>query len=225
MTGRGRPCARSASTGATVRDGRIEGWGRSLDFEGVTPYPDQTLVLDRLTVVDAPVWVDAAVTKVTRSRFVGSDLHLAQTAFTADRSTFDRSSSVGELNVITLRRSTVRAAGVGVDENNEVNVVDSTLDGTGAPREAVGCFGKRTIVRSTVRDYATPLYTYDVCPTLVTGSTFVDNPGGALLTPEGAGGTYLVVTGSTFRGNAFGVKGQAVTVTGSTFDRNGEGST
>jgi len=212
------------STGAAVRDGRIEGWRRGIDFEGATPYPDQTLVLDRLRVADAPVSLVAAVTTVTRSEFVRSEVYLQQNTFTADRTTFDRSSTVGELNLVTLRRSTVLGAGVAVDENNEVDIVDSTLDGTGAPREAVGCYGRRTLTGTTVRDYATPIFVYDLCPTLVSGSTFTDNAGGALLAAEGAGGpTTLVVSGSTFRRNAFGVKGEAVSVTGSRFDRNGEG--
>lgn len=211
------------STGTSVRDGRIEGWGRGIEFEGATPYPDQKLVLDRITVKDAPVSLTAAVTTVTRSTFLRSDLSLYQNLFTADRTTFDRSSTVGELNLVTVRRSTVLGAGVAVDENNRVEVIDSTLDGTGAPREAVGCFGSRSITRSTIRDYTTPLYTYDLCPTVVSGSTFVDNPGGALASPEASGGTFLVVTGSTFRRNAFGVEGKAVSVTGSTFDRNGVG--
>lgn len=212
------------SNGAALRDGRIVGWNHGLEFEGETPYPDQRLTIDKVTFEDAPVSVVAAVTTVNRSSFVRSDLAIYENIFTADRTTFDRSSTVGELNTVTIRRSTVRAAGVAVDENNRVAVIDSTLDGTGAPREAVGCFGTRSIVRSTIRDYATPLYTYDICPTLVDGSSFTDNPGGALLSPEGGpASVYLVVTDSTFRRNLFGVKGSGVSVTSSTFDRNGVG--
>ncbi|RYZ32350.1 MAG: hypothetical protein EOP01_01330, partial [Propionibacteriaceae bacterium] len=214
--GTGAAVRATASTGATVRNGRIEGWRRGIDFEGATPYPDQELVLDRLTVRDAPVSLVAAVTTVTRSTFVRSDLTLAENLFTADRTTFDRSSTVGELNLVVLRRSEVRGAGVAVDENNRVRIEDSTLDGTGAPREAVGCYGSRSIVGSTIRDYATPLYTYDQCPTVVSGSRFLDNPGGALISPDAPGGTFLVVSGSTFRRNAFGVRGSGVSVTGST---------
>lgn len=212
------------SDGAALRDGRLVGWKRGLEFEGETPYPDQRLTIDEVTFEDAPVVITAAITTVNRSTFVRSDLALYENTFTADRTTFDRSSTVGELNTVTIRRSTVRAAGVAVDENNQVAVVDSTLDGTGAPREAVGCYGTRSIVRTTIRDYATPLYTYDVCPTLVDGSRFTNNSAGALLSPdEGQASVYLVVSDSTFKRNLFGVKGSGVSVTGSTFDRNGTG--
>lgn len=218
----------STGTGITITDtgptsvvnGRIENWALGLYFESWVGDGSQVgLVLGRLHFVAAPLSLINADARLERSVLSDSALHIQSASLTATRSLLRRSSTKGELNRIALHRSRVIGGSVGVDENNDIEVVDTVLDAAGFDGYAIGCGGRTTVTRSIVRGYRVPLNAAGYCPLTVASSTFLDMSNGAITFEEGWPGSPSMgtVSDSTFRNSGVAISGSAVTVTGSTF--------
>ena len=137
---------------------------------------------------------------------------------TASDSSLVRSTATGEMLRLVLKRSHVVGGSWGADENEQIVISQSVLDGSGASRPATVCFGSCTITDSVIRDYAQPIWGG---PVQVSRSRFVANPGGAI-----AADGESSVTSSTFAGNggvALQVWGGPGTVRGNRFVGNDVG--
>ncbi|MET1007591.1 MAG: right-handed parallel beta-helix repeat-containing protein [Propionibacteriaceae bacterium] len=221
--GSGTAVTATEATATRVVNGTIRDWALGLQFESVLPYPESPLKLDRLRLVDAPLDIAGGDVRLDRSTLQRSALHLHYSALRARSTTLRSSNTDGELNQITLTDSTVVGGGVGLDENNVVTLVRSSLSGTGYAGAPVHCGGTVTVKDSTVRNYAQPIYAFaDSCPLTVTGTTFRDNPAGAINAVSGGAGS-VTVTGSTFRGNGVAVTGGGLDIRRSTFRDNEAG--
>lgn len=203
----------------TIVNGRVTGFVDGIvstpEFVG-TDYP--SLNLDRLTLTNAPVRVEATELTISRSALRDSGINAWSSNVTAADSSLKRSTATGEMLRLVLQRSHVLGGSWGADENETIVISDSTLDGTGAARSATVCFQSCSITNSVVRDYDWPIWGG---PVHVSGSTFVANSTGALAI-EGESS----VTASSFVGNggvALQVTGGPSTISGNRFARNQAG--
>ena len=214
-----RVLAEPAQSNTTITNGRVSGFADGIvhtpDFAG-TDYP--TLTVNRVTLVAAPIRVEATELRITRSDLRDSGIHAWSSNVTAVRSSLVRSTATGEMLRLVLRHSHVIGGSWGADENEQIVISDSILDGTGATRSATVCFGSCTITDSVVRAYAQPIWGG---PVQVKGSSFIGNSGGAIAA-EGESN----VTSSIFVGNggvALQVWGGPSTIGDNRFSRNQAG--
>jgi len=225
LTGNGTGTAVTATEATTTRvlNGTIRDWDLGVQFESVLPFPTSPLRLDRLRLVDAPLDIAGGDVRLERSNLQRSPLHLHYSTLRAKATVLRASNTDGELNQITLTDSTVIGGGVGLDENNVVTLVRTSLTGTGYAGSPVHCGGAVTVRDSTVRGYAQPIYGFaDSCPLTVTRSTFLGNTGGAINSVTGEAGS-VTVTDSTFRNNGVAVTGGGLDVRDSAFRHNAAG--
>ncbi len=206
---------------AKISNGTIRGFRDGIHYEGiydgVTTY---TVKIDRLKVIDSSVGLLTGKFVVTKSTFRKAAISMWVADFRATDSTFDRSSISGEMLTISLERSRVLGAHIG-DENTQIMIKNSVLDGSGYEGGAVWCGGGVTITNSVVRDFVQPIYAYNFCTLDVVGSTFTNLPNGAIV-GELADRTHRI-SGSTFNRSGVAVRGSSLEIKNSTFARNTTG--
>lgn len=208
-------------TDAKISNGTVRGFRDGVRYEGiydgVTTY---TLEIDRLKVVDSLVELVTGEFEVTRSTFRNAAISMWVADFSATDSTFDRSSISGEMLTVSLDRSRVLGARIG-DENTQITIKGSVLDGSGYDGGPVWCGGAVTIRNSVVRDFVQPIYAYNFCTLDVVATTFTNLPNGAIV-GELADRTHRI-SGSTFTRSGVAVQGSSLEIKNSTFARNTTG--
>jgi hypothetical protein len=184
-----------ATTRPTViRGGTIAQWHDGVMTE---PYNDirGQVTLSDVTIRRAPITTTTTDILVRSSRLTDSDLQTYGGTTTVVDSRLVRSSAMRESTWFRLERSTVIGGQWGGDENQQVEIIDSVLDGRGTVgRPPSTCSG--TVCRisgSTIRNYTVPLAPWYTAT--ITDTTFVDNPGGAVLVGLQ---TTATITGSRF---------------------------
>jgi hypothetical protein len=203
----------------SIRNGTITGWEWGLDLVGASPFPTSPVQISRLSIKDAPLNFQALNASLLRSTLSNSPLTQQGSTLRVTRSTLKASNIGGELNETILTRSRVLGGGVGLEENNSVTVVDSTMDGAGYDGPPMLCAGPNVIQRSSVRHYRDSIQADpNICPLTVAGSTFRDNPNGAIAAFGGP--QTATIRDSRFRSSGVAVSGSGLTISGSRFVAN-----
>lgn len=211
----------SPGADATISNGTIRGFQQGISYAGEEDgAPTRTVTIERVHLRDTKLSLTTGTFVVTRSTFRDAPLAMWVADFRATDSTFTRSSITGEMLTIALDRSKVLASRIG-DENTQIAIKSSVLDGSGSTGAPVWCGGGVTVENSVVRDFDQPLYAYSFCTLDVVGSTFTDMPNGAIV-GELADRTHRI-SGSTFRHSGVAVQGSSLEITNSTFARNTTG--
>ncbi len=207
ITGRGT----GATTGilvvgpATVRPTVIRGGTLSRWQAGIRTEPDPWVTsrveVSRLTANRAPLTLQTTDLRVTASRLTDSDLNTYAGRTSVVDSRLVRSSAMHETTLFRLVRSTLIGGTWGGDENQQVEIVDSVLDGRGTVGLPPSMCGGNVcrISGSTIRNYTYPLSPW--YGATITDTTFADNPNGAI-SAEADG--LVTVTRSRFVRNGAG---------------------
>ena len=204
-----------------VLNGKIQNWATGIQFVGTDVVELKPVTLSGLRLVDAPLRLEAAAVSLQTSNLLRSPIYPAVTSLTISHSVLRSSSTFGEMNDMKVLDSRVIGGGLALDENNQLSITRSVLDGTGYAGSPLFCSVTVTIADSTVRNYAVPTYRSNFCTLEVSGTSFSNNPGGAIVSELSE--TPTVVSGSTFRGNGVAITGDSLRVTDSTFTRNAGG--
>ncbi len=204
-----------------VLNGRIQNWATGIQYAGASIEEFKPVTLSDLRVVDAPLRLEAAAVSLQRSNLLRSPIYPSVTSLTISHSVLRSSSTFGEMNDMKVVDSRVIGGGLALDENNQLSITRSVLDGTGYAGSPLFCSLTITIADSTVRNYAVPTYRSNFCTLEVSGTSFSNNTGGAIVSETSE--TPTVVSRSTFRGNGVAITGSSLRVTDSTFTRNAAG--
>jgi parallel beta-helix repeat protein len=206
---------------STISNGTVRGFRDGIRYDGGDdPSVTNTITLDRLQVRDAAVNLTTGTFVVSRSTLRNAPVSMWVADFRATDSTFDKSSITGEMLTITLDRSRALGTRIG-DENTQIVIKNSVLDGTGYAGGPVWCGGGVRIEKSIVRDFVQPIYAYNFCTLDVVGSTFVNMSNGAVV-GELSDRAHRI-SGSTFRRSGVAVQGSSLEIENSTFVRNTTG--
>lgn len=207
-----------------VINGRIRDFATAVDFQpNPQDYSVRTdLVLRRLTISAASIKAEAADVTIEDSRLTKAPVEASNTTITANRSTLtvpgEQPVFNGEMNHFIVNESSVFGR-VNGDENQDLTVIKSTLDGKNTTHGAAFCAGSKLEIRlSTVKHYAQPM-NVGCEHAQITGNTFHDNPNGALHVY--GGDTLARVVGNTFRTNGgAALDGEAFLAAVNVFERN-----
>lgn len=207
-----------------VVNGRIRDFATAVDYQAEpADYSVRTkLTLRKLTISAAGVKAEAADVTIEDSNLNRAPVQASNATITGLRSIFtapgQQSVFNGELNHFVVTESSVFGR-LNSDENQDVTVIGSTLDGKNTTRGAVFCAGGELEIRqSTVKHYAEPS-SVGCEQTQIVGNTFRDNSTGALWVS--GGDTLARVVGNTFRTNGgAALDGEAFVAADNTFERN-----
>lgn len=207
-----------------VVNGRIRDFATAVDYQAdPQDYSVRTeLALRKLTISAAGINAQAAAVTIEDSNLNRAPVNASNATVTGHRSIFtmpgEQPAFNGELNHFIVHGSSVFGR-VNNDENQDVTVVGSTLDGKNTTRGAAFCSGGEIEIRqSTIKHYVEPAYVGCERAQIV-GNTFRDNPNGALRVS--GGDTLAQVVGNTFRTNGgAALDGDALVAADNTFERN-----
>lgn len=211
----------SPGADATISNGTIRGFRLGVSYEGEEDgAPTRTVKLNRVHLRDTELSLTTGTFVVTRSTFRDTPVAMWVADFRATDSTFTRSSITGEMLTITLDRSRALSTRIG-DENTQIVVENSVLDGTGYAGGPIWCGGGVRIEKSVVRDFVQPIYANNFCTLDVVGSTFVNMSNGAVV-GELSDRAHRI-SNSTFSRSGVAVQGSSLEIENSTFVRNTTG--